>query len=569
MPSFTFNGRSLTAFAADNDCEIIVTGVSRGLTPSFNFATAEVAGRAGGYVLGRSVGARSITVEIVVKCDTASATRAVEKALASWLATEVSAPLVFDDEPTSYFAAQFADANYFGEYGPIRSGSISFTASDPYIYDSALTIEDIEKGSTLIDNTGGVAAWPTARIPITSDATFLAMQVDGKRLLIGSPARADVATVATSRVDLSDDLSSMSGWSVGTNAQGGAVAGTMASDGSAFSPLFSGGSFGSGTTWHGPTVRRALANTTNDFTAEALVRFDNSLWAQVTDESVKLSGYTWKSLDNKSVDNTKVQSINVRSASGTRYTTAKGDLEAQVSNGVTQIRRKAGSRIADGETVKVSYKYKRSKAGRLEMYLLDANGVRIGRIGISDSSNDTAAVRFHASVWNSGASTVLADEELATTYQDLTGLIRLARDTDGRWTASIAKRNASTGELSEIKTWPAKSVATSGAAAIVELHAAQHGTIGAADPIRFDAVSVVSVLNPGSTAPTVIARAGDTITIDCSRGKVMAGTVGQPRMDLVDVGSEFPSLPAGESSVDLETDGGVGAAKIEYRRRWL
>lgn len=475
-------------------------------------------------------------------------------------------PLIFSDEPDKqYYAIPNGDAAT-KRFLTIGYGVISFLCPDPYAYEVEQTVQPTGAGLTAIDNTGKAPADPIITLPFTGDATFVRASIDDVSVLVGQPAQADVTTVPTSRVELWDDLTSTSGWSEGVNAQDGTVVGPLDSNGSSFYAS----STGSGAQWHGCTSRRAIANLSDKFSAEALVKLDNRVWDTVTNEGATLNDADWNALSKASINGDQVANIVVTHATtGYVYTTAHDyDISVDVE-GVTRIRRQTGSNIGNGQTVHVSYRYRKAKSGRCELYLLDENGSRIGRIGVSDASEDTVSTKFYASVWHNGEATTICGEYMGSDYEAFNGIMRLSCNGAGKWTAYFAKRNPDTGALSAARSWSVSNQAATNPLAAVELHVASYGTIPAATPMRHDHVRVVSHTEPAAATPTIIARAGETIVIDCEAAEIRAGVSGELRMDLLNITSDdFPHLPAGPSVLSIETDGSVSGATIAYKRRW-
>src|SRR5690606_39083024 len=68
-------------------------------------------------------------------------------------------------------------------------------------------------------------------------------------------------------------------WTTPASVEGGAVSGTMATDGFKFYAS----NYGTGTSWHGPAIKRSLPEVLTDFRVDALVELfnDTSKWGKI------------------------------------------------------------------------------------------------------------------------------------------------------------------------------------------------------------------------------------------------------------------------------------------------
>lgn len=265
---FTFNGTH------SDDMHVVVNKAKRPLAMPITPIVEDVPGRAGAYYFGSTKGVRKIDVECYLIGTSLESAATRVHALAAWLITPYPAPLIFDDDPLiQYYAILSGDID-LDEMSSFRKFTLVFDVPDPYSYSVNEDATDLAAGSNTITNNGGVEAYPRFQFTLPADAHFVQLEKasTGEVILVGTPREIEKPPVAANTVVLVDGCDTTTGWSTGTNSDGGIVAGTIASDGAAFHPT----SYGSGTAWHGPTLRKALTSPATDFTVRLRFRFDTA-----------------------------------------------------------------------------------------------------------------------------------------------------------------------------------------------------------------------------------------------------------------------------------------------------
>src|SRR5690606_2193346 len=89
-------------------------------------------------------------------------------------------------------------------------------------------------------------------------------------------------------------------------------------------------------------------------------------------------------------------------------------------------------------------------------------------------------------------------------------------------------------------------------------------------PATTQSITDIKVWRINSVGPTqvpYIAYPGDVLEIDCERHGVRLN--GEPRMDLLDPGSQFFSLTPGQPVTLGVEPAGAAAVELTYRERWL
>ncbi|WPD20174.1 distal tail protein Dit [Thermaerobacter composti] len=231
----------------------------------------------------------------------------------------------------------------------------------------------------------------------------------------------------------------------------------------------------------------------------------------------------------------------------------------------------AGGPIQDFRvTVFVQLSNSKQSVGRAELYLLDVNNAIFGKIALKDTHSGVKDMwgEARAGALSGGYYFVQPTHGAkAGVWNDFDGLIRIGR-IGNRWHAYFAMVDKTTGKHHTrlYREWVDSMNQYMNPLAQVQLHAGAYSTHQPMT-VRFWTV-VVEKINPLGTAEVpYIADAGDIIEIDCERHAVYLN--GEPRLDLLDPGSEFFSLQPGQPvAIGVAPEGAV-SVQLSYRERWL
>ncbi|MGM8213573.1 distal tail protein Dit [Virgibacillus sp. W0430] len=187
--------------------------------------------------------------------------------LGSWLITNEAAPLEFDDESgRAYYAEIEGTIEEFEKFVDQRRGIITFLCSDPYSYGPEQT-KEFTTDTAIIENKGTAEAEPVFELEVLEPVTFAMISNGEEYNVIGSPVNVDDIVFVREELILHDACNTTTGWTNGTEVEGGIVAGTMVSDGSSFIAT----GYGTGSGWHGPSLKKSLSETLTNFRAEFLI----------------------------------------------------------------------------------------------------------------------------------------------------------------------------------------------------------------------------------------------------------------------------------------------------------
>jgi predicted phage tail component-like protein len=105
---------------------LVITGVTRQITPTIRDTYLDVPGRPGSWYFAEAPGDRELTLEVAITAATFAERRAAARKLGRWLYSNEQRQLVLDDEPGRYELAQLAGAPELAELVNLGRGSVPF-----------------------------------------------------------------------------------------------------------------------------------------------------------------------------------------------------------------------------------------------------------------------------------------------------------------------------------------------------------------------------------------------------------------------------------------------------------
>jgi predicted phage tail component-like protein len=276
--SFTFNGLSSAAFG------LHVEKYIRSITAEQSQVTTEIPGMRGSYLHRSKTLPRREGFLVSFLGTTQLNAQEIKRALAAWLVTDVPAPLATTDEPGLILWASLTGTTDLDQIAAMRRGTISFDCYDPDLQSATEDETDISSPAGVtggscatVQNGGNLATWPREEITLDGPASFLTVThaETGAHITLGTP-ESDTAPADAETLQLNLDCTTMTGTSDAGDPDNGDRSGVMVSSGSTMSPQHVGGSFGTGTTWHGPMARAALTAPAEDFRVDARFHLQDS-----------------------------------------------------------------------------------------------------------------------------------------------------------------------------------------------------------------------------------------------------------------------------------------------------
>lgn len=269
MIDFTFNGQTSAQLG------VKVMDVRRPLAADRDITLLSVPGREGDYFVQRTTKPKEIEVDVALVSDSETNIQTAVRTLAGKLASTAPVALTFTDEPDLQYNAIYHDSTNLSRLAIARRGTLKFLCPDPFAYDITEDSTAVSEGANTLSNSGSALTFPRFEMVFDADCNMIEFEHESGQLLrLGAPNDAGVTQSGGWVTELNDNCGSLTGWSTGVYCDGGSVTGTMATNGSTFSPLNSGGSWGTGSTWHGPNIRKTITTAPTNFMLDVALRLD-------------------------------------------------------------------------------------------------------------------------------------------------------------------------------------------------------------------------------------------------------------------------------------------------------
>jgi predicted phage tail component-like protein len=208
------------------------------------------------------------------------------------------------------------------------------------------------------------------------------------------------------------------------------------------------------------------------------------------------------------------------------------------------------------------------QVGRVEIYLLDENGIQVGKVAMKDIRTGMSLAWGEARAGTNDDGHFLINEygDKPGNWNDFAGHVELSRE-GNRWRAYFAMVDTATGRhhTRRWEEWPDNENKFTRNVAQVVVHVGQMGTY---EPISCGVYSInVYKINPDqSNEVPYLAQPGDRITID-SRGEGEILLNGEPIAKQKDFGGDFLKLYKGENILTVYPFVSF-ATKARYRERF-
>jgi predicted phage tail component-like protein len=258
---FTFNERHSDEF-------FMVTKKSRPMVPEIRHRKIDVEGRDGSYDLGTTVGSRLFEISVTLLSVSQNAFSALKREVASWLVTDDLKPLVFDDEPDKTYFVRFVGESTLNELFQFGEGTITFIAPDPFAYGAEETLPFSADGFLTYQNTANKDLFPNYTLTFNAPSTFFSIVSADKHITVGTPTTVEDTQITGDQIILSEGFNSLTGWTATNTVVDGEVSGTITVNAEGnFIPE----SYGTGTGWHGPALKKSLSESLQDFKMEVFL----------------------------------------------------------------------------------------------------------------------------------------------------------------------------------------------------------------------------------------------------------------------------------------------------------
>lgn len=223
-----------------------------------------IPGRPGGYLSSSDTQVRVIEQPFFIKASNRLALRKLEEELAAWLVTAEPKPLILDDEPDRIYYAVVEESVELEPIDEFARGVITFICPDPYKYAQQETIIPLT-ATTTVNVSGTVKTEPITQVTLSADTTFLTISNGNDVNRIGRPKDAIETTYEPETRKLWDQMGSVTGWGTTNSIEEGVNTGSLTSNGHAFVAS----TYGTGSNWHGPALKKSIGESLQDFKIEA------------------------------------------------------------------------------------------------------------------------------------------------------------------------------------------------------------------------------------------------------------------------------------------------------------
>jgi predicted phage tail component-like protein len=252
-----------------NDIEItqyfyVKTDSGRGIYGR-NLDILTIPGRHGGYLKGKKLPPRTISIDAFFSFENAEELRKKLEELTEILHTEDPAPLIFEDEQDRIYYSVFQDVTENGEREGIYQAELHFICPDPYKYRAPESVgyynqETLQSGIVL-QNTGSAPTPPTFEVTLKDKVTYLDIVGENDYMRVGtSESTEDTPYDKYQRVWESEPT--LTGWASASYVpDGGIKTGTMTIQNGEFVAT----DYGSGSAWHGPAVMQSIGSVLSDY----------------------------------------------------------------------------------------------------------------------------------------------------------------------------------------------------------------------------------------------------------------------------------------------------------------
>lgn len=162
----------------------------------------------------------------------------------------------------SSYITNYIDSNGFYHALSYAEPSNGITASTIETDFIELEIEtNVPYLPIVVNNKGTADAKPIFTAMVKAPITHLDIVTEEGYMRIGEPVNIEETPVEREQLILKETLKTTTGWATANDVDGGSVAGTMVSDGETFRAQ----SYGTGSLWHGPALKRSLPEQIQDF----------------------------------------------------------------------------------------------------------------------------------------------------------------------------------------------------------------------------------------------------------------------------------------------------------------
>lgn len=260
--SFSFNGIKKNYFY----CE---PGKRRSIIAPLNRVLIRLPGMPGAHHFDTETEVRVIEQPFHIKATDIFELKKLEEDMAAWLITSEAKSLIFDDEPDRIYYAVIQGAIETDDVGQsFGRGVLTFICADPFKYGPELTFTALasadEVNALVMQNPGTRESYPVFKMIAKKSLTHLDIIGPDGYMRIGRPVTVEETVVDPRESILNDTMGTLVGWTTASTIDGGVRTGSFQAGSNGFSVS----DFGTGTSWHGPSLQKSLSQQLENFEVE-------------------------------------------------------------------------------------------------------------------------------------------------------------------------------------------------------------------------------------------------------------------------------------------------------------
>lgn len=596
---------------------ITILNVNRPLMPPRTNFTKDIPGIHGKHYTGYKYDEKTIELECLLTTDSAEERMEIIHEIAFILDVNCPKRLIISDEPDKYCYAvpvgeiEIEKVKYNGSF------TLTFVCYDPMTYALEEDFFVGENRKIQINNAGTVETYPKVSVSFYKDAHFLqCTNHKGETVLVGTPPKVDNTKVSHDPKILKDNCETLTNWnSVGNVVDNATVNGNIVINAGGWG--FTCNNYGSGEGWHGGGRRRSFTPV-QDFKVEVKMMHNSKGDLRGTGAgttAASTSGSTTKAVQYKI---TADPSLRIRQGRGTN-TKQLGTIPKGKTVSVTDIQSNWGKVTYNGKTGYVSMQYVQKvstaksvapivdendsttvtaedRLGKVEVYGFDENGAKLFKMAMSDTSEYYEYSEPEIQIGNKvvlddnksvpAPKTVKVkdekDEKKTVTrkvdsgkygdWNEFEGWFTIQRKTvsgEQEWYCEIEKikSDGTVGKTIKTNTLVNDSY-PKGKLSSVVVFFGQYGQNVVVDTMNVNEIYVTNIGKvPAAKEDKPIFKNGDELLLDFTENKVYLN--GKNFMNSLDIGSQFFSVPVGNSEIICNSDDKNIDVELSLQKKWI
>jgi predicted phage tail component-like protein len=209
----------------------------------------------------------------------------------------------------------------------------------------------------------------------------------------------------------------------------------------------------------------------------------------------------------------------------------------------------------------------KKQVGRVEVYLLDINGNKLGKIALVDFTATGEFPKFEARAGGGGGHYLVSDYgNKPYTFADFSGMIRISR-IGKKWEAYVGKIDSKGKHHTRMsKTWTDSKNLYGTKVAAVQIHVGTQGVQVPTNSMHVSSIVVYEHLEKTPVVVNYVFEKDDILTIDNSTGEVRKN--GEPCYQDLYPSSSFLMFENGANGVSV-SEPAITNGKITFKERWL